>query len=191
MSVAMPDRAVPRGFAVVVVLLTLFGGLWAVFASSARADSHTSVITVDCNGWSLMLDNYDSPFTEEGPNFVTITVDGGVVVDNQRFGDSYSMSGSWDRTMDHMILFDVSDPEDPDGDLGWTFSRMETVVCAEPTTTTAPTTTTTTAPTTTTTTVAPSTLPFTGAESVSSALLGVVLFGSGALALLFVRRAED
>ena len=193
-------------FVGVVVLLTLFGGL---FALSAQADSHTANITVDCDSYEIELSGYS-----DGSTISYFVSSGGQIselFDTESFDGSFSASGSLDPTLEQSVSINVSDPVVPSREIsrGWASPVCPTTTTGTSPTTAAPGTTagsgTTAAPgttagpgttadpavTTTAVTVAPSTLPFTGAESVSSALLAVVLFGSGALALLFARRAED
>lgn len=195
----LSERFVSRGFAVVVVLLALFG--WsAVFASSARADSHNGEITISCNGWSIELANYGSlelaNYGSLDQNILGVSVDG-VTLTGPPFGefqDGVFASGTWTEDERHTLLILVVDPEDPppsptsNGPRGWTFTVEETSpACDEeqikitvPVTTTAP------------AAATASTLPLTGATPVSPAVLAaVVLLGSGVLVVLFARRAED
>ena len=282
-------RAVSRCF-MVVVLVSLFGGLFAVFASSARADNHQFLTARSCDHFTVNLSNYDNPSENPAPNRISITIDDVAVVDAVEFADEYSYSMDLDPNVEKEILVEVFDPEDPTGSEGWTSSRSYSIpACEEPATTTtaAPTSiaddttvacdgievvlntrgenppliqvtinvfmgddpddgvvvteeftgsyfrsvsldpnvektiwvgvvelensdrqktlftrtwispvceeqiTTSTAPTTTSAAVGVSTLAFTSAEFVSSALLGLFFLESGALILLFSRRAED
>ena len=163
-------------FAVLVVLVALFGGLSTVFAQRAQADSHNAVITVDCDSWEIELSGYSDM---SSISYFVTSGGRGPITDGEEFDGSFSESGSLDPTLVQSIGIFVFDPLDQNADRGWSFRQVEiSPVCEETTTTTV-------APVTTTTSVGASTLPFTGAGSVLSALLAVVLFGSGALVLLF------